>query len=92
MDSGHIEFGVTAEILVRTVEYGAVLRPPPARLGLTQAPIPTTPTLADEYYPRALDVIQAVTRQLGLGSNPDWLTDPDSGVPRDQPNRNFMGP
>ena len=92
MDTGHIEFGVTAEILARTVECGVVFKSPPVRLGLPQAPTPTTPALADEYYPRALDVIQAVTRQLGLGFNPDWLTDPDSGMPRDQPNRNFTGP
>lgn len=91
-DTGHVNFGVTAEILARTIECGVVLKSPPARLGLPQAPTPTTPALADEYYPRAIDVIQAVSRQLGLGSHPDWLVDPDSGLPRDQPNRNFTGP
>jgi pyruvate/2-oxoglutarate/acetoin dehydrogenase E1 component len=91
-DTGHVNFGVTAEILARTVECGVVLKSPPARLGLPQAPTPTTPALADEYYPRAIDVIQAVSRQLGLGSHPDWLVDPDSDLPRDQPNRNFTGP
>ncbi len=92
IDSGHLEFGVTAEILARTVESGVVLKSPPVRLGLPQAPTPTTAALADGYYPRAIDVLQAVTRQLGLGSNPAWLTDPDAGSPRDQPNRNFTGP
>lgn len=91
-DTGHVNFGVTAEILARTIECGVVLKSPPARLGLPQAPTPTTPALADEYYPRAIDVIQAVSRQLGLGSHPDWLVDPDSDLPRDQPNRNFTGP
>ncbi len=92
IDSGHLEFGVTAEILARTVESGVVLKSPPVRLGLPQAPAPTTAALADGYYPRAIDVLQAVTQQLGLGSNPAWLTDPDAGSPRDQPNRNFTGP
>ena len=92
MDTGHVEFGVTAEILARTVESGVVFKSPPVRLGLPQAPTPTTAALADEYYPRAIDVLQAVTRQLGLGTNPGWLTDPDAGSPRDQPNRNFTGP
>ena len=92
IDSGHLEFGVTAEILARTVESGVILKSPPVRLGLPQAPTPTTAALADGYYPRAIDVLQAVTRQLGLGSNPAWLTDPDAGSPRDQPNRNFTGP
>ncbi len=92
IDSGHLEFGVTAEILARTVESGVVLKSPPVRLGLPQAPTPTTAALADGYYPRAIDVLQAVTRQLGLESNPAWLTDPDAGSPRDQPNRNFTGP
>ena len=67
-DTGHIDFGVTAEILARTVECGVVLKSPPVRLGLPQAPTPTTPALADEYYPRAIDVLRAVARQLGLGS------------------------
>jgi pyruvate dehydrogenase E1 component beta subunit len=92
IDSGHIQFGVTAEILARTVESGVILKSPPVRLGLPQAPTPTTAALADGYYPRAINVLQAVTRQLGLGSNPVWLTDPDAGSPRDQPNRNFTGP
>ena len=92
IDSGHLEFGVTAEILARTVESGVVLKSPPVRLGLPQAPTPTTAALADGYYPRAIDVLQAVTRQLGLGSTPAWLSDPDAGSPRDQPNRNFTGP
>jgi pyruvate dehydrogenase E1 component beta subunit len=92
IDSGHLEFGVTAEILARTVESGVILKSPPVRLGLPQAPTPTTAALADGYYPRAINVLQAVTRQLGLGSNPAWLTDPDAGSPRDQPNRNFTGP
>lgn len=91
-DTGHIDFGVTAEILARTVECGVVLKSPPVRIGLPQAPTPTTPALADEYYPRAIDVVRAVTRQLGLGSDPDWVTDPDSDLHRDQPNRNFTGP
>jgi pyruvate/2-oxoglutarate/acetoin dehydrogenase E1 component len=92
IDSGHLEFGVTAEILARVAESGVVLKSPPIRLGLPHAPTPTTAALADGYYPRAIDVCRAVTHQLGLESSPSWLADPDAGSPRDQPNRNFTGP
>jgi pyruvate dehydrogenase E1 component beta subunit len=92
IDSGHRDFGVTAEILARAVESGVTFKSPPVRLGLPQAPTPTTAALADGYYPRAIDVLHAVTQQLGLPSSLPWLTDPDAEFPKDQPNRSFTGP
>lgn len=92
MDSGHIEFGVTAEILARTIESGVVLKSAPIRLGLPHAPAPTTAALANGYYPQATDLLRAVAKQLGLSPSLPWLTDPDNDFPKDQPNRSFTGP
>jgi len=92
IDSGHRDFGITGEIFARAVESGVVFKSSPTRLGLPHAPTPTSAALADGYYPRAIDVLHAVSDQLNLPRNLPWLMDPDADLAKDQPNRNFTGP
>lgn len=91
-DTGHVEFGITAEIFARLLESGAPLRAAPIRLGLPNGPAPTTAALSDGYYPRTVDILRAVIRLLDLGEDATWLRDPDTGTSLDQPNRSFTGP
>lgn len=91
-DTGHTEFGTTAEIFARLLERGTPLLSAPVRLGLPFGPTPTSSSLTDSYYPRTVDILRAVAHQLGLGADAPWLVDPDAGMTLDQPNREFTGP
>jgi pyruvate dehydrogenase E1 component beta subunit len=90
-DTGHIDFGVGAEIAARTTELAfSSLKKAPVRVGLPPVPTPTTPALADLYYPRAVDVARAA---LKLCDRTDVLNDPPPVTPwRDVPDPSFTGP
>jgi len=91
-DTGHTDFGITAEIFARLLESGIRLKSAPVRLGLPFGPTPTSSSLTDGYYPRTIDILKAVAQQLGHGKDQAWLEDPDAGMSLDQPNREFTGP
>lgn len=90
-DTAHVNFGATAEVAALAVEdcFDA-LKSAPARIGLPHVPTPTTPSLADAYYPRAIDIARAA---LKLCERTDNLVDaPPSGRWRDVPDASFRGP
>src|SRR5579884_513408 len=67
-DTGWKSAGVSAEIVALVTEAAFHdLKAPPARIALPDCPTPTTPALADHYYPRAIDIAAAARQQLGLG-------------------------
>ena len=66
-DTGQVNFGIGAEVISVVVEDGAIsLLAPPSRIGLPFAPTPTTPALADHYYPTSREIVSSVMRMLGL--------------------------
>jgi acetoin:2,6-dichlorophenolindophenol oxidoreductase subunit beta len=91
-DTGHAAFGVGAEVTALVAENClASLKAAPRRIGLPQAPTPTTPALADLYYPRARDIAAAALAMLG---NPADLP-PETRDPRiwlDVPDPSYTGP
>ena len=89
VDGAHRTCGVAGEILARVVEAGLAMSKPPIRLTFPDAPTPTTPALANLYYPRTIDVLQSCARLLDL---PNDFEDPDAGRSLDQPNPDFTGP
>ena len=89
VDGAHRTCGVAGEILARVVEAGLAMSKPPIRLTFPDAPTPTTPALANLYYPRTIDILQACARLLDL---PNDFEDPDAGRSLDQPNPDFTGP
>jgi pyruvate dehydrogenase E1 component beta subunit len=91
-DTAHRSFGVAGEVVARVAESGVALRHAPSRITLPDAPTPTTPALADLYYPRAVDIVRAVAVQLGRDQDQTLLRDPDEGRSLDQPNAAFKGP
>ena len=65
-DTAHKLFGATAEVISRTVENNfADLKAAPVRVGLPDMPTPTTPALADHFYPGPRDIAQAALDMLG---------------------------
>jgi pyruvate dehydrogenase E1 component beta subunit len=88
-DTGWATAGVSAEILALASEsaFGA-LKCAPIRLTLPDCPIPSTPALANECYPRANDIAAAAARQLGR----DFKPRPMPPGPLDIPDASFTGP
>ncbi len=91
-DTAHMEYGASAEIVASIAETMSFdLRCNPKRLGLPEHPAPTSPALADDYYPRAPHIAAAVLEMMGRSS--DGISyDVEDGRRLDQPDSSFTGP
>jgi acetoin:2,6-dichlorophenolindophenol oxidoreductase subunit beta len=91
-DIGHSSFGVCAEVLAAVTETCfAHLKSAPRRVTIPHAPTPTTPALADHYYPRAMDIAREAAMMLGAADRlpPDAV---DGRRWKDVPDPSFTGP
>jgi pyruvate dehydrogenase E1 component beta subunit len=88
-DIGTTSFGFGAELVARVVERGIdLLKSPPRRVGLPDCPSPSTPALANRYFPGPNEIIDAARETLGLPP----LEHPPARVPLDVPDPTFQGP
>jgi len=91
-DLGTKSFGISGEIVARVVETQlASLKAPPARVSAPDYPTPTSPALANNYYPRAPHIVAAVRRQFGLLVDEASLL-VDNSAWLDVPEKSFTGP
>lgn len=91
-DTGHAPCGVAGEVIAEAARRAfAALKAPPERVTLPDIPSPTTPALADLYYPGSREIAAAALRTLG---RTDPLPpEPDTGRRwRDTPDPSFTGP
>jgi len=91
-DTGQTAFGVSAEVTSRVAEgVFTALKAAPCRIALPHVPTPTSPALADHFYPRARDLALAALRLLDsqavLPSEP-----PDGRKWLDVPDPSYTGP
>ena len=98
-DTGHISFGVSAEIIATVTEKAfATLKCAPARIASPDLPVPTTPALAQYYYPRSSDIARQALAMLGAEGTPkaleiiNELQNIESLIRSDVPDLNFNGP
>lgn len=98
IDTGHVTLGIGAEV-VATVCSAAFksLRSPPLRLGLPDAPTPSSSALAGCYYPRSSHLAQAIGSLCGadekrLDEICQRLEVERSLTPVDVPFQGFKGP
>jgi len=92
LDIGWKTGGVGAEIVARITERAfANLKYAPRRIGLPDCPTPTTPALANYYYPRAPQIVSVARAMLGRDPLDEVLEEPLS-VPLDVPDKFFTGP
>jgi len=91
-DTAHASFGASAEVAAQTVERNfADLAAAPVRIGLPDVPTPTTPALADAFYPGPREIARAALDLLGS----DRELPPEAPDPRpwnDVPDMSFTGP
>lgn len=91
-DTAHRAFGASAEISALVVENAFDdLKAPPVRVALPDHPTPTSPALADDYYPRAGHIAASALELLGREVD-DALFDAPEGRRLDQPDSSFEGP
>lgn len=91
-DAGWAAAGMSAEMLALVAEraHGSLVAAP-RRVCLPDCPTPTSPALADHYYPRAGHIVAAVRETLGLPADPSYLA-VAAGTELDKPNPAFTGP
>ncbi len=91
-DTGQENYGVTAEVMAAVCERAFdSLRAAPRRVALPPIPTPTTPALADLYYPSARDIAQTALEVLG-SSRTLPLDESAAGRWKDVPDPSFTGP
>ena len=91
-DTGWKTAGFSAEVIAMVSERAFNdLKTPPLRVALPDCPLPTTPSLANKYYPRAVHIATIISEMLGLGK--DYTTaEISESVLLDIPDPSFTGP
>lgn len=85
--------GFSAEVVAMVAERSmADLKCSPRRLGLPDCPTPTSPALAEHYYPLAKDIAKLAWQMIQGVSVPAPLWDGASSEPMDVPDLSFKGP
>tara|TARA_B110000008_G_scaffold18076_1_gene16781 strand:- start:2438 stop:3493 length:1056 start_codon:yes stop_codon:yes gene_type:complete len=91
-DNGWVHFGVSAEIIsVVTENIFEKLLSAPERIGMNNSPSPSTRALANNFYPRSIDIAKIACRMLKKTVDLKNLF-PKSGMPEDIPDPAFNGP
>lgn len=91
-DTGWKTFGASAEIIATVTERAfPALKAPPQRIALADISSPSTPALAEFFFPGVPEIIAACRTALGrpILSGREW---PGSGLPHDVPDNAFRGP
>ncbi len=91
-DNGWIHFGVSAEIIsIVTENIFEKLLSAPERIGMNNSPSPSTRALANNFYPRSIDIARIACKMLKKSIDFDRLF-PKSDLPEDIPDPAFNGP
>ncbi|MEW6114142.1 MAG: transketolase C-terminal domain-containing protein [Thermodesulfobacteriota bacterium] len=92
VDIGWCTNGFSAEILALTAEQAfESLKAAPVRVALPDCPTPTSPALAEHYYPRAIHIAAQALKILGVNRSEQHLAEPEL-VHYDVPDPSFTGP
>lgn len=92
-DTGHAECGVSAEVIAAVTQAGFHhLKAAPIRVALPPIPSPTTPALADLYFPESRQIAEQALATLGSSDPVPETSLPDGKRWRDTPDPTFTGP
>ncbi len=93
VDGANRSFGVAAEVLALTAEKGFdILKCAPRRVAFEDTLTSTSWALANHYYPRAIDVAEAVKEMFNISGVSDKNAGPCLNIPLDVPDKYFTGP
>jgi len=93
VDGAWRSLGFAAEVLALAAErtYGT-LKSAPARVTFPDLPSPSTPALAQHFYPRAVHVVNGVRTIMGLPEVTEEQLGIQHETPLDVPDKAFTGP
>lgn len=93
VDGAWRSFGVAAEVIALVAEKRAnIFKAKPERITFPDAPVPTSPSLARYYYPRAIDIVNRVRLMFNLPEKSEIEAGMLSNIPLDIPDKTFNGP
>jgi pyruvate dehydrogenase E1 component beta subunit len=85
--------GFSAEILAIVAEEACSdLKCNPCRVAFPDVPTPTSPALADHYYPRAIHIINVARTMMGFPEQTEEQAGIKHETPLDVPDASFTGP
>lgn len=85
--------GFSAEVLALVVEKAfSSLKAAPQRVTFPDVPIPTSWVLANQYYPGAVDIVNAVREMFGFPYKTEKQKVIRHDTPLDIPDKSFTGP
>ena len=91
-DTGWKTAGFSAEVVASVTEKAfSALKSPPVRVTIPDCPLPTTRSLANDYYPRAVHIQNITKRILGFEVH-DSVKEETPSIPLDVPDMSFTGP
>ncbi|MCX5810077.1 MAG: pyruvate dehydrogenase complex E1 component subunit beta [Proteobacteria bacterium] len=93
VDGGWRSFGVSGEVLAVVAEQAyRFLKEAPKRVAFPDVPTPTSWALANHYYPRAVNIVNAIKSMFGLPGQSEEQMGISYDVPLDVPDKTFTGP
>jgi len=93
VDGAWKSFGVSAEVVATVAEDAAsLLKANPQRVAFPDVPTPTSRALANRYYPRTIDIMNAARRIFGLVEISEEEAGIRQDIPLDVPDASFTGP
>ena len=85
--------GFGAEVVATVAEHlWGELKVAPRRVGFPECPVPTSPALTKNYYPRAVDVLATAAEMMQIEPVSSMLLPDEVGQPLDVPDPSFTGP
>jgi pyruvate dehydrogenase E1 component beta subunit len=92
-DAAWRTMGFGAEVVALVAEEAhANLKSAPRRVAFPDIPTPTSPALANHYYPRAGHIVNTVRTMLGLPEETEEALGLLADTPLDVPDKTFTGP
>ena len=93
LDTGWRTGGFAGEIVACVAEKNMkYLKSAPVRITLPDIPAPTSPALANRYYPRAVHILQAIEKMLDIKIEQLEELEKEDTIPHDVPDKSFTGP
>ncbi|OGL41484.1 MAG: acetoin dehydrogenase [Candidatus Schekmanbacteria bacterium RIFCSPHIGHO2_02_FULL_38_11] len=93
VDGAWRSFGVSAEIIAFVCEKAhSYLKSAPSRVTFPDVPTPTSWALANHYYPKSVDIVNAAGKMFGLPLRSEEELGIFHDTPLDVPDRSFTGP
>jgi pyruvate dehydrogenase E1 component beta subunit len=93
VDGAWRSFGVSAEIIAIVSEKAhQALKSAPVRIAYPDVPTPTSWALANHYYPKSVDIVNAARQMFGLAPKTETELGIHYDVPLDVPDKDFTGP